>query len=200
MADFRLNTTFNYCILDIITSNNNLSFITPIVSIQRPVIEFFIFDSLVYNILKYSRSIQVLSRIDDNVIQHLNKQIKWKPLCDIGNYLAHTYYDILLYHLYSNIYNSFMPFMESLPNIQLPENLTFPENLPEILKINFDPNLLVKIKFADADPCIRQTTPINSGALPCQPPAEKNQPNDPKTEPAKPSADPGARPPRPLRP
>ncbi|MDR3153663.1 MAG: hypothetical protein LBW85_05175 [Deltaproteobacteria bacterium] len=202
MDNSRANITFHYSILNIVNANNHLAYLTPLISNQYPVIDWQLFELLIYNIQKYSRSIKDISRIENFILKKLNPDIQWKDLCDIIDVLAHKYHDIILL-LYINIHSCFIPIMKILPNIQLPDYLNLPQDLPEILSIDVNANLLDERNFDSVeikDAYEQQKNKTTGNALPHQPPGEKQLADDQKAEPDKTSSDLNSRPTRPPRP
>jgi uncharacterized protein with HEPN domain len=141
----KLNQFHDYLSI-LITANNEISELMPDVINEYPILHFKTLNALLYDVLKYSRTIKELIRLDSS-IKNLNSTFFWDTLIQIGDKLAHKYININFELILTNINDAFIPLMTNLNNLKLPQYFNFPDDLELIKPITIDSSLLHQISF-----------------------------------------------------
>lgn len=137
----RLQNKFSDLIQNIVRANNEIVDSIPDIENQLPALYYRTFNSLVYDVMMYSRSVKEITELDPE-IRTLNPDIKWKDIIGIGDRLTHQYRDVSLYLILKNINETFAPFMKNLNTLVLPKYLTLPKEVSLTLPLILDPEII----------------------------------------------------------
>ena len=106
-----------------------------------PIIYYKNFDVLIYNVIKYSRNIKDIIRLDPDIVDY-NKSINWTALVGIGDKLAHKYVGLKVHLIFANIKEFFIPFINNLFLLKLPDYLYLPKFMEQFPTISIDDKYL----------------------------------------------------------